>query len=51
MTEVLRWAGFPVATQEVAEVCGTSRDAAREQLTAAGAVEQRVGRDGFWTFP
>ncbi len=49
--EVLRWAGYPLATQEVAEVLGVERDAAREQLAAAGAVEERVGRDGFWTLP
>lgn len=49
VTEVLSWAGYPLATQEVAEVCGTARDQAREQLAAAGAVEERVGRDGFWT--
>lgn len=49
VSEVLAWAGVPLATQEVAEVCGLSRDAAREQLEAAGAVEERVGADGFWT--
>ncbi len=49
VAEVLRWAGLALATQEVAEVCGISRNDAREQLTAAGAVEERVGRDGFWT--
>ena len=49
VAEVLTWAGFPLATQEVAEVCGTSRDAAREQLEAAGAVAEPVGRDAFWT--
>ena len=46
---VLRWAGVPLATQEVAEVCGVSRDEAREQLEAAGAVAEPVGRDAFWT--
>ncbi len=51
VAEVLAWAGVPLATQEVAEVCGTSRDEARERLAAAGAVEERVGRDGFWTLP
>jgi predicted DsbA family dithiol-disulfide isomerase len=51
VTEVLAWAGYPLATQEVAEVCGTTRDAAREQLTATGALEEPVGADGFWTLP
>ncbi len=50
VAEVLAWAGVPLATQEVAEVCGTSREKARGQLEAAGAVEAPVGRDGFWTF-
>lgn len=49
--EVLAWAGFPVATQEVAEVCGISREEARERLEAAGAVAEPVGRDAFWTLP
>ena len=51
VTEVLTWAGFPVATQEVAEVCGISREKAQEQLEAAGAVSEPVGRDAFWTLP
>ncbi|MBA2348534.1 MAG: DsbA family protein [Solirubrobacterales bacterium] len=49
VTEVLAWAGFPVATQEVAEVCGISHDEAHEKLEAAGAVAEPVGRDAFWT--
>ena len=49
--EVLRWAGYPLASQEVAEVCGLSREDARTQLAEAGAVEETVGRDGFWTLP
>lgn len=48
VAEVLAWAGVPLASQEVAEVCGISRAEARERLTAAGAREQRVGTDGFW---
>lgn len=51
VAEVLRWAGYPLATQEVAEVCGIDRDTARDQLVNAGAVEEQVGRDGFWTLP
>lgn len=49
VTEVLAWAHVPLATQEVAEVCGLSREAAREQLEAAGAAAEPVGRDAFWT--
>jgi len=49
VAEVLAWAGVPLASQEVAEVCGISRDDARERLTAAGAQEARVGSDGFWS--
>ncbi len=51
VTEVLAWAGFPVATQEVAEVCGISKEKAHEKLEAAGAVAEPVGRDAFWTLP
>lgn len=47
--ELLEWAGEPLATQEVAEVLGISREQAREQLAeATGAVEQRAGSDAFW---
>lgn len=49
VTEVLAWAGVPLATAEVAEVCGTSHEQAREQLAAAGAVKEPVGRDAFWS--
>ncbi len=49
VAEVLAWAGVPLATAEVAELCGGSRDKAREKLQAAGAVEEPVGRDAFWT--
>lgn len=47
--ELLEWAGTPLATQEVAEVLGISREEARERLAdAAGAVEQPAGSDAFW---
>ena len=49
VTEVLAWAGVPLASQEVAEICGIPRGEARERLGAAGAREERVGTDGFWT--
>lgn len=48
VAEVLAWAGVPLATAEVAEVCATTRDEARERLKAARAVEEPVGRDAFW---
>ena len=49
VTEVLRWAGEKLATQEVATVCGISRDEARAKLEAAGASEEKAGTDAFWT--
>jgi predicted DsbA family dithiol-disulfide isomerase len=48
VTELLEWAGTPLATQEVAVVMELSPDAAREALSAV-AVEDRVGEDGFWS--
>lgn len=45
--EVLEWAGEPLATAEVAEVCGISLEEAREQLGRV-AVEEHVGFDGLW---
>jgi len=47
--EVLRWAGYPLATQEVAEVCGITRADARDRLATAGAHQTPVARDGYWT--
>jgi predicted DsbA family dithiol-disulfide isomerase len=46
--ELLRWAGTPLATQEVAVVCGLSFNPAREALGRV-AVERHVGWDGFWS--
>lgn len=51
VAEVLTWAGHKLATQEVAQITGRSRDEAREQLQAAGAVEEPVGTDSYWTLP
>jgi hypothetical protein len=48
VSEVLRWAGTPLASREVAEVCELSVPEAREALGRV-AVEQHVGADGFWT--
>ncbi len=46
--EVLRWAGTPLATKEVAVVMDEPIERAREQLGQV-ADEQHVGFDGFWT--
>jgi hypothetical protein len=46
--DVLRWTGTPLATKEVAVVCGIDFAAAREQLGRVAA-EQHVGADGFWS--
>ena len=48
VSEVLRWAGTPLATREVAEVCQISDREAREALGRV-AVEPHVGADGFWS--
>ncbi|MDX6717266.1 MAG: hypothetical protein QOH30_3824 [Baekduia sp.] len=47
VAEVLEWAGTPLATKEVAVVCGISVDQARERLGRV-AVERPVGDDGYW---
>jgi predicted DsbA family dithiol-disulfide isomerase len=46
--DVLRWTGTPLATKEVAVVCGIDFAEARERLGRV-AEEQHVGADGFWT--
>ena len=48
--EVLEWAGMPLATREVAEVCDLDRADARERLGRV-ARERHVGADGFWSLP
>lgn len=48
--EVLRWAGAPLATAEVAAVMELGGLAeAREALAAAGASEHPLGNDALWT--
>jgi predicted DsbA family dithiol-disulfide isomerase len=47
--EVLEWALVPIATKEVAAVMDIELLDARELLVRAGAREQPVGTDGFWT--
>lgn len=48
VAEVLRWAGTPLATREVAEVGGVEHAEARERLGRV-AEERHVGSDGFWS--
>lgn len=49
--EVLRWAGEPLATQEVAAVRGIGRDDAAAELRDAGAERQPLGSDALWRLP
>ncbi|MGI8558190.1 MAG: DsbA family protein [Solirubrobacteraceae bacterium] len=48
VAEVLSWAGVPLATKEVAVLCGIGRTEARERLGRV-ATERHVGADGFWS--
>ncbi len=48
VVDVLRDAGTPLASQEVATMMDISRDEARERLGRV-AEERHVGADGFWT--
>ena len=48
--DVLRWAGTPLASKEVAVVRDVPVDRAREELGRV-ADEAHVGADGFWTLP
>lgn len=48
VSEVLAWAGEPLATIEVAAVCAIELDDAREQLGHV-ADEQHIGFDGLWS--
>jgi hypothetical protein len=50
VADVLRWAGTPLATKEVAVVCDIPVEEARERLGRV-AVEEHVGFDGLWTLP
>jgi hypothetical protein len=45
--EVLEWADTPLATAEVAAVCGMSLEDARAELGAV-AVERHIGFEGLW---
>jgi predicted DsbA family dithiol-disulfide isomerase len=46
--DVLRWAGTPLASKEVAVICDIPFAHAREELGRV-ADERHVGADGFWT--
>jgi hypothetical protein len=46
--DVLRWAGMPLASKEVAVLCGLEVWEAREALGRV-ATERHVGADGFWS--
>ena len=48
VSAVLRWAGEPLATAEVAAVCGIELEDAREQLGRV-ADEDHIGFEGLWT--
>lgn len=48
--DVLRWAGTPLASKEVAVVRDIPVEEAREELGRV-AEERHVGSDGFWTLP
>ncbi|MCW2921220.1 MAG: hypothetical protein JWL76_1094 [Thermoleophilia bacterium] len=48
VAEVLEWAEAPLATAEVAAIRGIDIDAARTELTDAGATFEPVGEDGYW---
>jgi predicted DsbA family dithiol-disulfide isomerase len=48
--EVLAWADEPLATAEIALICGLSHEEARTEL-ARVAHEQAVGPDGWWSLP
>jgi predicted DsbA family dithiol-disulfide isomerase len=47
VSEVLEWAGEPLASAEVAAGCGIDLDEAREQLGRV-ATEEHIGYDGLW---
>lgn len=48
VSEVLDWAGEPLAAAEVAAVCGLDVDAAADQLQDAGATRIPLGNGALW---
>jgi 2-hydroxychromene-2-carboxylate isomerase len=49
--EVLAWAGYPLATAEVAAVCDREIPDVWVELARSGASFEPVGGDGYWTAP
>jgi hypothetical protein len=47
--EVIEWADHPLATAEVAQLRGITREQARDELQVAGATEHAMGSDSLWT--
>lgn len=47
--EILRWAPYPLATAEIAELRGISLDQARNDLREAGATFSEAAGDGYWS--
>jgi len=50
ISEVLEWAGEPLATAEVALIMALERDVARKRLEQV-AVEHPAGADAYWSLP
>lgn len=48
VSEVLQWAGTPLATIEVATIMGIGMEKARNKLSPVANFKE-VGQDGFWT--
>jgi hypothetical protein len=51
VSELLAWAGEPLATAEVALVMGVGHTAAHTALARAQAVPIPAGADCYWTCP
>jgi predicted DsbA family dithiol-disulfide isomerase len=49
--ELLAWAGYPLATAEVAELLGVGLEEARGKLQEAGAEFTPAAGDGYWSPP
>jgi len=47
--EVLSWAGYPLATAEVAELLGVGVEEAHKRLEEAGAELAPAAGDGYWS--
>ncbi|MBV9416467.1 MAG: DsbA family protein [Solirubrobacterales bacterium] len=47
--EILRWAPYPLATAEIAELRAISLDQARDELRHVGAAYSEAAGDGYWS--